>query len=179
MRSRIAIVMTLALCACLPASGEASKSELAPSALALIEAPQEDDARILFQFALPALQAGYEIQYAEVTFILPDSPAGEEFDLYAVSRSWSPASVGWDNPWTTPGGDFRGERIGSWVTDERTGDLVKFEVTEAVKAFAQDALENYGFIVVAGETNQRVLFSPSASLTMTLFTGPSVKEPAK
>jgi len=175
----VAMMTVFALSICLPVLGHASKSELTPSALAVIKAPQEDDVRLLFQFTLPTLKDGYEIQYAHVRFILPSRSVAEEYDLYAISRSWSPTSVGWDNPWSTPGGDVRAERIGSWVTDERTGDLVKFDVTEAVRAFAAGKAENYGFVVVGGEANKGLLVLPSGSATLTLFTGPTLNKSAK
>jgi hypothetical protein len=56
-----------------------------------------------------------------------------------------------------------------------TGNLVKFDVTEAVQAFASGTTDNNGFVIVAGEANKKLLTSPIGGATLTLHTGPPPK----
>lgn len=180
MGNRTLIVgISLLLIGCLPANGMASRTVLAPSAVAVIRAPDASEARILIRFEVPSLERGHEIQFAELKFFLPSVSSAEEYDLYAVGRSWSLGSVGWDQPWTAPGGDVRGDRISSWVTDERTGNLVKFPVTEVVRAFASEAADNHGFIVVAADKNEKMPVGTVKAATLTVFTGPGLKRAAE
>jgi hypothetical protein len=84
------------------------------------------------------LQENEEIVFAELNF-QDELPPGTEIELW-------PAVDGETPPWELVGDDFPFPR-NLWLTDERTGSFIRFEVTEVVRAWQSGELANLGFLV--------------------------------
>lgn len=67
---------------------------------------------------------------------------------------------------------MRERRAGSWISDDRTGDLVKFDITESVKRFASGTAVNYGFIMVAADPDGSQPKVPTSPPVVVVCTGP-------
>ena len=168
------LTLTLLLFVCLPSAGLASKLLLTPSSVTLIEAPDVSEARLLLDFALPTLPEGDEVYYADLRLSLPSLGALQEFDIYEIGTDWVAGTISWEGPWGNAGGDIRGDRIDAWITDERTGNLIKFVITESIQRFMSQTSDNYGFLVTANKENTKLLETPMESVTLTVFTGPNL-----
>ena len=64
---------------------------------------------------------------------------GTEIELW-------PQIAGEVPPWELPSGSIPFDRK-SWVTDERTGSLVRFDVTDIARAWEAGSTENLGFVL--------------------------------
>ena len=121
---------------------------------------------------LPNLAEGQRVCYADIQFPMENLGPYQELELYELASEWDAGSVDWDGVWNTPGGDVRGERQGCWITDERTGNLVKFVVTRPVARFMSGEDVNHGFVVLTTGENPQKLALPSENPVLTVYTGP-------
>ena len=167
----------LACCVCLilvmliSGPGLAEKRMLSSSSLALITAPDTSESRLLMAFDMPSLVKEHEVYHAEIRFMIPGDAGLTEVELYEISGSWSAGSVGWAGTWKAAGGDIRGDRIDSWITDDKTGDLVKFVVTESASRMMEGEVENHGFVVVCTNEDSDRLVLPNQQPKLTVYTG--------
>lgn len=79
-----------------------------------------------------------EIEFAEFSFH-DNLPAGTEIELWPQVDGETP-------PWDLPKESLPFYRS-LWVTDERTGTLARFDVTEITKAWQRGDLPNLGFVL--------------------------------
>ena len=154
--------------------GYAAKTVLNSTANAMITAPDTSESRLLMKFEMPTVAKGNDIYHAELTFRIPNLGTMTEFELYEVTQAWTPATVGWSESWDKAGGDMSAERIGYWLSDHRTGDLVKFIITDSAKEMRKGTTANHGYIVVTAGEEPEVIGTPSASPTMTIYSGPEL-----
>jgi hypothetical protein len=84
------------------------------------------------------LEENEDIGYAELSFH-DDLAPGTEIEVW-------PAVQGDVPPWEIPGDQLHfGRNI--WITDDRTGDLVRFDVTGIAGAWQREELPNLGFVL--------------------------------
>lgn len=151
--------------------GFAEKTTLSSSALAVIAAPDTSESRLLMKFNVFTLPEGHEIYHAEIKFRIPDLADMTEVELYEIGRAWSPGSVDWSGTWDEAGGDIRGKRLDRWIADSKTGDLVKFIVTQSVSDMIAGRDANYGFMVICTNEGSPRLTLPSEGPTLTIHRG--------
>lgn len=175
-RSTLICGISLVLVVMLSSPGLAAKTTLNSSALAVIAAPDTLESRLLMKFNLPMLPEGHEIYHAEITLKIPNLVELTEVELYEVGSAWSPGSAAWSGTWKEAGGDIRGKRLDSWMADDKTGDLVKFIVTESASNMIAGRDANYGFIVVCTNEGSQRLALPSEGPTLTIYRGPMVND---
>lgn len=150
-----------------------SKTSLTSTDVARIVAPDTSETRVLIRFDLPELPEEQRVYYADIQFHVEDLEPYQEFELYELANDWDARNVSWDGAWDAPGGDVRGKRIGSWITDERTGNLMKFVVTGSVARFMSGRDANNGFLIMTtGEDPQRLAL-PDGAPVLTIYSGPS------
>jgi hypothetical protein len=167
------LTMALLLLACLSDPGLASKTAVTTSEMALIVSPDGTGSRLLVDFSLPSLPEGHEVYYADVKFHVAGLKSLEEMGLFELETKWSAGTVTWTEPWGSVGGDFRSESVGHWITDDRTGDLVKFVVTESVSRFMAGVTANNGFLIFTTGEDPQQLTLPDDAPVLTIYTGPS------
>ena len=163
----ILLVLALSL-----SSASGSPRSATASETAVIVPPDSSEARLLVAFEMPEVPAGQEINYAELKFEMADLPELIELELYEVSTAWSSGSVSWENPWGVAGGDIREVRAGSWITDDRTGNLVKFDITDSIKRIASGTVVNHGFVVVVVDPHEFQAQSLANAPVVTVWMGP-------
>jgi len=93
-----------------------------------------------------------EIVFAEF-FFQDELQVGTEIELWIQVEGETP-------PWELPEGSTPFDR-NFWITDERTGSLVRFDVTPIVRAWEAESLPNLGFVLRI--TNADELDGQSAS----------------
>ena len=98
------------------------------------------------------LQENEEVVFAELNFQDELAP-GTEVEIW-------PAVAGETPPWELVGDDFPYAR-NLWITDERTGAFIRFEVTDIARAWQAGNLANLGFVIrvtsQTGEASQQSL----------------------
>jgi hypothetical protein len=166
--------ISLALVVLLSSSAFAARATENATALALIAAPDASDSKLLMKFDTPRLADGYEVYHAEIRFEIEGLPEMTELELYEVDGAWSEASAAWSDRWAKVGDYIRGKRVDYWMADRRTGDVVKFVVTESVGNFATGSAANHGFVVLAteGTTQERRVALPSATPKLIVYSRP-------
>lgn len=166
------LVMAVGVLASFSSTGYASKTELACSELAMITAPDASQSRLLVKYDLPELPEGHEVYYADMTFSMPNLHATQEIELFELGTAWTAANAGWQGPWTSPGGDIRGERKSYWITDETTGGLVKFVLTKSVSVLMSGSETNHGFVIVTTGADPQRLVLPAENPILRIYSGP-------
>jgi len=114
----------------------------------------------------------HEVYYADITFHVPGLADLQEIELFELASDWSAENVNWNDAWDTPGGDVRGGTRRYWITDERTGDLVKFVVTRSISRFMSGTDSNHGFLIVLAGENGGQLDLPTESPVLSIHSGP-------
>lgn len=64
-----------------------------------------------------------------------------------------------------------------WITDDRTGDLVKFVVTSSILGLTSGNRLNHGYLVLATGENPRQMTYPSGGPVLRIFSRPKLKRP--
>lgn len=154
----------------------AAKTTLSASSEAIITAPDSSETRFMVAFDMPEFSREDETYHAEITFRISGLEDLTEVELYELSGSWSPGSVEWSSRWGEEGEGIRAERLDSWIADDKTGDLVKFIVTESVRDLAAGERTNYGYIVVCTNEDHPRLTLPSEGPTLTIYYGPQIHD---
>jgi hypothetical protein len=166
---RVILILALAI---LPSVSAASPVTVTASQTAIIVSPDNSETRLLVTFLVPTVGAGQEIHHAEIKFELNDLPKLVEFELSEINTAWSSGSVSWVSPWNTAGGDIREGRAGTWISDERTGSLIKFDITESLRRLLSGEVANYGFIVLVEGAVEAQLALPVSAPVVTVYAGP-------
>lgn len=121
--------------------------ELAAEDVVVIAAPSERGARILVTF--PGLEAlGRTVISARL--LLPHIEPAEDLSLEIrpLTRSWDPATVTWNYPWTMVGGDLdQDARAISRVPMDRDPGPIGLNITRIVRPIADEEQPNHGFII--------------------------------
>jgi len=165
------LMMAIGFLVCFSSAGYGSNVKLASSDVAVITALDESESRLLVNFDLPELPEGHGVYYADITFHVPGLGHMQELELFEAGTAWTGTTAKWEEPWTSPGGDLRNDRIGCWISDNRTGEMVKFVVTESVSRLASGAQANYGFIILFSHEDRQKLQSPEESPVLTIYSG--------
>jgi hypothetical protein len=171
-RSRIVLPVVLALLASWSSSGHGDKTVLTPSEVALVTAPDTSESRLLVRFEPSGLADEDEVYYAEISFHVPGIKALQEVELYELESSWTEASVTWRDFEGDSEDSRRRNRIGCWITDDKTGDLVKFVVTRPLSMIMAGLEPNNGFAIKAVEQGPLNLKAPMEQLVLTIHSGP-------
>ncbi|OGJ87349.1 MAG: hypothetical protein A2268_14435 [Candidatus Raymondbacteria bacterium RifOxyA12_full_50_37] len=85
-------------------------------------------------------------------YVLSDS---DSLSLHEVTSTWNPSKVTYNSrdsatPWTTAGGDFNAQRIGTvWTPPAHANTWLSFDVTAQVQAWAANPSLNNGLILCA------------------------------
>jgi hypothetical protein len=167
-------VISLALAMLLSSPGSAARTTSDATALALITAPDASESRLLVKFDTPKLPDDCEISHAEIRFRIEGLTEMTELELYEVAGTWSEASVAWSDQWEKDGDFILGERLGYWMADRRTGDWVKFVVTESVGRFVTGLTANNGYVVLTTDqtTQERCLALPRTTPELIVYSRP-------
>lgn len=102
-----------------------------------------------------------EIVFADLTFN-DELAAGIEIEVWPQVEGETP-------PWDLSGESFPFER-NLWITDERTGSFVRFDVTSIVRAWESEQIPNLGFVLRI--TNEEDLGEEPQSASQLTFKAP-------
>ena len=148
---RIYVITLVIACVALWAGTSWSRSlEVDASQVAVIKPLAESgEARLLVQFTLPDILAGYSIDFACISFGV--DCAGVEgrvsFQAFPLTRSWDPRTVGWTSPWEKAGGDWN-DRLSAYEISEAGSDKTLYlDVTDFASGWLKEPSKNFGVIV--------------------------------
>lgn len=150
MKKVYAIFLAL-VCLLLWAGSSWSRSlEIDATQVALIKpASESSEARLLVQFTLPEILAGYPIGFACVSFGV--NSTGDEgrvsFQAFPLGRAWDARTVNWTSPWERAGGDWN-DRLSAYdIGETGSGKTVYLDVTDFANGWRKEPSENFGIIV--------------------------------
>ena len=113
------------------------------------EAPYEG--RLLIGFQLPEVLSRSTVELAvlelRASITCSEGTSGVAVDAFPLTAEWDPATAGWSEGWSTPGGDFDMLLHAAWGARPGENSLVRFDVTDAVSAWASGKLANRGLLV--------------------------------
>jgi hypothetical protein len=103
------------------------------------------EARGLMRFDLSHIPAGSTINKATLYLFEKNANTSQTIYLYQVTASWSESSTTWNNPWTTPGGNFDS---GSYVrfVPAQTNCTIAIDLTKMVRLW-KSTEPNYGILL--------------------------------
>ncbi len=124
--------------------------------IAVLSPPEESDetARCLLSFELPQVLDNVTIDYARLTASAHISSPEEDqlpplvVEAYAVTSSWSAASVAWSTGWDTAGGDFETHAGATFASAPDSTVSVSLDLTHIVQDWVDGDASNYGVIVI-------------------------------
>ena len=156
MRTRLMMLAALAaLLVWMPAHGAGMVTvQLDEIAVLTPPAELEDSARCLLSFELPQVLDDVTIDYARLTASAQiTSPEEDQLpplvvEAYAVTSSWSAASVAWSPGWDSPGGDFETHAGATFVAVPDSTVSISLDLTHIVQDWVDDDASNYGVIVI-------------------------------
>jgi len=122
--------------------------------------------RVLLKFDLPSKLSDKRIDYAEVVFeakIDTLSRFSVMFAGYPVTFDWNKAAVSWSGSWTNEGGDYNDSLYEIGLIKAGGNGVVRFDITRLVTSWQQEAISNYGLIIIPLEEDRRIteLLHPS------------------
>jgi hypothetical protein len=148
---RIYVITLVIACVALWAGTSWSRSlEVGESQVAVIKPSAESsEARLLVQFTLPEILAGYSIGFACISF--GADCAGDEgrvsFQVFPVSRAWDARTVSWANPWDKAGGDWNARLSAYGISEAGSGKTVELDVTDFANGWLKEPSKNFGVLV--------------------------------
>jgi hypothetical protein len=157
-------VSTLILLACvlaLATAAHAGKVVLSNADVAYIQSPDPPyEGRYLARFALPETLSHCTVELAVLELRLPVTCPGEmgtvAVDVFPLTAEWDAATADWTQGWDAPGGDFDMSLHAGWGAKPGQNSLMRFDVTDAVSAWASDDMENRGLLIAADPDDGRL-----------------------
>ncbi len=67
--------------------------------------------------------------------------------IHYITKDWNENSVKWSQGWNNAGGDFENATIDTFAYTPGYKGWIDFDVTESVKKFMDNTLDNYGFMI--------------------------------
>ena len=113
--------------------------------------------RILIQFDLSAIPSSALVQSASLElFASSNGGSAATIEVFRLTRDWTEDGVTWEsyngsNNWTTAGGDFDSQMLGSFVVDSQGVKTVDLSVP--VQAWIDGSNPNYGVILISPSTS--------------------------
>jgi hypothetical protein len=111
------------------------------------------EGRILVRFEMPEELRQGMVEFAVLELRASVSSNDEVscvvLDSFPLTTEWDGATVGWDGTWTSPGGDFDRSEHAVWIAQPGEDSLLRFDVTDMVRAWASGGLRNCGVVVAA------------------------------
>lgn len=126
--------------------------------------------RLLADIAGPSTLQSFvstNVDYVEVWFESP-LPTLTEVELWPAMLNEAGEVV-----------PYRGMARGVWITDDRTGPLVRFDITDIFLAWQRNELENHGVVIQVSESNEESQargFSEAMSLHLVVREAPGENE---
>ena len=110
-----------------------------------------NEIRLLVKFSVPEGVTDSNLTFAELTFgvtpaFAPDSIL--RLDCCPISTAWDPATVAWNYPWQTPGGDFEGDVSAMVTLSGRNDQAAYLDLTEIVRYWLAGSIPNHGLIFI-------------------------------
>jgi hypothetical protein len=109
----------------------------------------ETRGRLLFNVTLPDTVRQARIDFAKLTFpaaLIRDTSFAFTLEAYVVATAWQGATVRWDFPWRSPGGDFDSARISRFATASADSHPIVLNVSRAVEQW-QSGRGNFGLLL--------------------------------
>jgi hypothetical protein len=139
-------VMVLIWLGCLFSFSSAKTYEVAVSEYRTIE-DEGGSFRVLLDFALPEGFGSFDIEMAKLTATFSPGDAAVEIWVYPLTTSWSSGDVDWEDPWSSPGGDYDAEDGCGVYMVRRDAPVATFVVTEALQILQKEG-GYYGFVMM-------------------------------
>jgi len=115
--------------------------------------------RLLFKFDLPAKLNDKRIDYAEVVFYTKIDTLSRYsllFAGYPVTTDWNKTIASWSSPWTNEGGDYHDSLYEIGLIKARGDGKVRFDITRLARRWQQQAMPNYGVIIIPLEEDRKI-----------------------
>lgn len=113
-----------------------------------------DAHRLLFKAGGFRTLANVAVSRARIEFEVTGASADRSLylSLCPVTTSWQAGTVGWDQGWNRPGGDFDEDLAAEVAVDlSRDGRKAVFDVTPIVKEWLEQGVDFDGFILTVQE----------------------------
>jgi hypothetical protein len=139
---------------------------LQPSSITFIRPERMDDykgLRILAKFEIPDSILSSRIITANLAFDadLPveDADTTLWLTLAPITTDWDEQNVGWDTPWTNPGGDFDTLETVSFFLNPTESGTHLMDIKKILRHMQKENLPNNGFIFIPGRLNGKAMRS--------------------
>ena len=161
---RVAAIALLILpCA---ANGSPDTLVFQPSSITFIMPERVDDykgLRVLARFDIPDSILSSRIITANL-MLDADLPV-ENIDttlwlsIASITTDWDDQNVGWNTPWTNPGGDFDMLKTVSFFLNPTESRVHMIDIKKIIHHMVRENLPNYGFIIIPGRLDGMALRS--------------------
>jgi len=114
--------------------------------------------RGLVRFDLSAIPPGSTVIKATLYIFEKDKKLDQTTYLYRLTSPWSEASVTWNTPWGTPGGDFDATQAYASFYPNQSSCMLEIDLTTMVKEWVAGT-PNYGFLLYSTGPNHILRYS--------------------
>jgi hypothetical protein len=122
--------------------------------------------RGLVRFDLSAIPANAIITSADLYLYETRAIPGQTTYLYRVTRTWSEASVTWNSPWTTHGGDFDKSIAFASFRPNHINCMVTLDLTDLVQRWVSGTYPNYGVLLYSTGPNRSIVYVSKENLIL-------------
>ena len=139
---------------------EGARLTLEPDDVVMLQPPagSEELPRLLVSIPVADALEGATIDFARLAVgaeIDPAEGVNESsplvVDVFAVTTAWTSATVDWEDPWETAGGDFDEQSHMAHVGHVSQNVTVTLDLTHILQAWIDGELENAGVMLVLPE----------------------------
>jgi hypothetical protein len=107
--------------------------------------------RVLLGFTLPEDFARKTVSdaklYLPVSFVVNDSVRAN-FSIWPIATAWTPQAIGWDTPWSQPGGDVADSSYLLFDTNDFSSRVIEIDILPIASAWAQGWYANNGLLIM-------------------------------
>ena len=132
-------------------TGFGENVEVAINSVVIINSPNQNAVHMLAipDLGLPdtTLMIDRAILSAEILPQTQDTTTFISIRLHPITTNWDSANVGWNNPWTEPGGDYDQIHYGEFLVTDVGNQQVELDITSLLIRWTDGRLPYYGFLV--------------------------------